>query len=357
MCVYEKKFRDLLYALNFTLLTFYRCVWKEVEIWDFFTKSGLCSWKGMCDRREMSSINCELNKFSNILDVVSNWHKSTATSPQRELRAECCVWFLGVCPGWAGPPTHRCLCWLHLDSHQEYHDQAGTRGWHHCLLWHWGYYHHHQICIMVTSNSLPFEIFIFCNSESKRYIGLLVPSFDHYQCSKWKLNVLSSGSTHSFHHLDMTMRRHVPGCHDHVSHVMCVTHWIIMLYCTCAMDIMQAVICHSVCQAVTWDAVLMSAQHRGMWNNFITWAIKICLQAIKSGSLQLHLFAFMTSYFIISAINNLSCYWLLTLLDFHISNPDNQHHWCFPFLGWMFVILYLSISKSLHTNIIDCAWE
>ena len=32
MCVYEKKFRDLLYALNFTLLTFYRCVWKEVEI-------------------------------------------------------------------------------------------------------------------------------------------------------------------------------------------------------------------------------------------------------------------------------------------------------------------------------------
>ena len=146
MCVYEKKFRDLLYALNFTLLTFYRCVWKEVEIWEFFTKSGLCSRKGMCDRREMSSINCELNKFSNILDVVSNWHKSTAASPQRELRAECCVWFLGVCPGWAGPPTHRCLCWLHLDSHQEYHDQAGTRGWHHCLLWHWGYYchHHHQ---------------------------------------------------------------------------------------------------------------------------------------------------------------------------------------------------------------------
>lgn len=109
-----------------------------------------------------------------------------------------------------------------------------------------------------------------------------------------------------------------------------------------AMDIMQAVICHSVCQAVTRDAVLMSAQHRGMWNNFITGAIKFCLQAV---SLDHYSFIYwslcvMTSCFIISAINNLSC-GMLTLPIFHISYPDNQHHWCFPFLDWMFVVLYL----------------
>ena len=58
-------------------------------------------------------------------------------------------------------------------------------------------------------------------------------------------------------------------------HVTSVTHWIIMLYTAHVSAIYEwhiaAVICHSVCQAVTLNAVLMSA-HRGMWNNFISMA-------------------------------------------------------------------------------------
>ena len=183
------------------------CMERSRNLRVFYTKSGLCSWKGMCDRREMSSINCELNKFSNILDVVSNWHKSTAASPQRELRAECCVWFLGVCPGWAGPPTHRCLCWLHLDSHQEYHDQ--WPGLTSLSLWYQA-----SIDITIINPNLGYirlenlENICFNIKNETVNVGLICkfPSFDFYQWSKWKLKVLSSGSTHSCHHLDKTMR-------------------------------------------------------------------------------------------------------------------------------------------------------
>ena len=69
-----------------------------------FLPNQVCAVEKVCDRREMSSINCELNKFSNVLDVVSNWHKSTAAaSPQREhLSGVLCLvsWCL-PCLGWA----------------------------------------------------------------------------------------------------------------------------------------------------------------------------------------------------------------------------------------------------------------
>lgn len=75
----------------------------------------VCAVEKVCDRREMSSINCELNKFSNVLDVVSNWHKSTAASPQREhLSGVLCLvsWCL-PCLGWAAhTPPELAAPWL-----------------------------------------------------------------------------------------------------------------------------------------------------------------------------------------------------------------------------------------------------